>query len=136
MSTQLTYREDARADSNNPDNTNKNWCALEVATALGVEEETRYLHNWNDLLRAVRSRWIARSRKSSVKGKTVGAIRSQLAKLGAHAFVVLVEGHVLLLNCDGKTIVDTSPRKQDRRKIRALYGVFAPRGTIGWRGRV
>ena len=38
-------------------------------------------------------------------------------------FMLFVPGHVLLLNNRGETIVDTSPRTRDMRKIYAAYGL-------------
>lgn len=101
-------------------------CALAVANALGVAGNVRYLHNLDDTLRAVRTAYSVRSRLSAVGGlgKTVGAIRAKLAQQGARYYIVHVQGHVLLLGADGSTLIDTNPRKHDRRKIRYIYGVF------------
>lgn len=120
-----------KKDSNNPDDPNRNLCAEAVARVLFADRVVRYLHTISDLVRAARTvGWTVRSRKSSVRGKTVGAIRSQLPKLGATYYIVRVDGHVLLLDKDGKTIVDTAPRKKDKRRITHLYGVFAPENPV------
>jgi hypothetical protein len=37
---------------------------------------------------------------------------------------VVVRGHVLLLARDGRTLIDTDPRKRDRRAIRKVYAIF------------
>jgi hypothetical protein len=127
-------RMKARATSNNPANPNKNVCALKVAQALYVADETRYLHTWEDLKRAIGKLWSFRSVKSAVKlkdGGTVGSIRKALK---AHAeasgecagYVVMVEGHVLLLDMEGNTVVDTAPRQRDRRAVKEVYAVYAP----------
>ena len=112
------------ADSNNPTNRNKNVCAMHVAAALGVNHRVIFLHTFADLLRAARKRFSARSVRSKVKGDTVGAVRPSLADIGALAYIVVVDGHVLLLDADGKTHTDTAPVKRDRRKIVAIYGVY------------
>ena len=119
-------RKTYRAKSNNPHNANKNICVLAVASAFGVEYETRYLHTLSDLKRAISKRLSMRSVRSMVKGKTVGSIRNQITKLAAPTVVVVLDTHVLLMDCEtGKTLVDTAPRKRDRRRIVAIYGVYS-----------
>lgn len=39
-------------------------------------------------------------------------------------YVIMVKGHVLLMNHKGDVIVDTSPRKADRREVLEFYGVI------------
>lgn len=126
-------RSTKRAGSNNPANPNKNMCALAVAQALHVADEVRYLHTWGDMERAVRKLWSMRSVASAVgltkQPKTVGAMRKKLVDVAeknprlAH-YVIHVDGHVLLINRDGTTSVDTAPRKRDRRKVLSVYGVY------------
>jgi hypothetical protein len=118
-----------RINSNNSSNRNKNVCGLAVAAALGVDKSSRYLHTISDLVYTVRKRWNCRSRGAGIKGKTVGAVRGKLAKLatkvdGCVGFIVRVDGHVLLLNREGKPAVDTDPRKRDMRKITHCYIVY------------
>ena len=126
-----------RERSNNAKNPNQNVCAQRVAMALGVADKQRYLHTWGDLQSAIRKGgWSCRSRMSKVgKGATVGGSRKTLAKNSAkenshtesvRAYVVMVQGHVLLLSPEGKTIVDTAPRQNDRRKILAIKAVIDP----------
>jgi hypothetical protein len=122
--TRAEFRRARRAASNNPQDANKNICALAVARALRVEHATRYLHTWQDLQRAIRTRYSARSVRSSVKGATVGAVRRNLAHVNAVAVLVRVSGHVLLMMADGRTVVDTDARKRDCRKIEAIYGIY------------
>jgi len=112
--------------SNNKENPNKNLCAEAVAEAIGVSRHVRYLHTISDLVRAARNDYIVRSRMSAAnaRGKTVGAIRDKLATLGARYYIVRTDDHVLLLNCEGQTVVDTAPRKRDRRKVTHVYGVY------------
>jgi hypothetical protein len=124
----MTARARQRAKSNNSNNTNKNICALKVAQALGVHDDTRYLHNVNDIVYAARKAYTVRSRGSNVKGKTVGASRAKLIDLAAKhntvGFLVMVAGHVLLIDKEGRTVVDTDPRKRDKRKITHCYIVY------------
>ena len=122
-------RKALRDGSNNPDNPNKNLCGYAVARALGVDEATRYIHTIEDLQRAIRSLWSLRSVKTKMGVKagrtTVGAIRKRIAAKGeALAYLVHVEGHVLLLDRDGTTAVDTAPVQRDRRKVLRVQGVY------------
>jgi hypothetical protein len=56
---------------------------------------------------------------------TVGAIRKRIAQRGeALAYLVHVEGHVLLLDRDGSTAVDTAPKQRDRRRVIRVQGVY------------
>jgi hypothetical protein len=122
-------RQALRNNSNNSDNPNKNLCGYAVARALGVEEATRYIHTISDLQRAIRSMWSLRSVKTKMGVKagctTVGAIRKRIAAKGeALAYLVHVEGHVILLDKDGSTAVDTAPVQRDRRKVLRVQGVY------------
>jgi hypothetical protein len=122
-------RQVMRNNSNNPDNPNKNLCGYAVARALGVEDATRYIHTIGDLQRAIRSMWSLRSVKTRMGVKagktTVGAIRKRIAERGeALAYLVHVEGHVILLDKDGSTAVDTAPLQRDRRKVLRVHGVY------------
>ena len=125
-------RDIHRAKSNNPRNRNKNVCGLAVAAALGVQDKTRYLHTWGDLQRAIRTTWSFRSVKSALRvtlnETSVGAMRKAIRNHNPDGvmmgYVAMVEGHVIMLNTDGSTIVDTAPRKRDHRKVKAVYGVY------------
>ena len=134
-------RQSLKDRSNNKENPNKNWCGLTVAKALGVADATLYLHTWSDLARAIRTCWSFRSVKTTFKVKpyqtTVGAVRVRINRkynMGINrplttdptAYVVMVERHVLLLDMEGNTIIDTDPRKRDARKIHKIYGVYFP----------
>jgi hypothetical protein len=124
---EMSKRIGYRAGSNNKKNPNKNVCALAVAKALGVHEETRYLHSIQDVVYAARKHWTVRSRFSAVNGKagkSVGAIRNKVSELDGRFYIVRVDGHALLLDGEGNTLVDTAPRKRDRRKVTHLYAVY------------
>lgn len=112
--------------SNNKRNPRKNLCAEAVADAIGVAGNVRYLHTISDLVRAARMNFMVRSRMSAAnaRGKTVGRIRTKVAELGARYYIVRTDDHVLLLADDGRTLIDTAPRKRDRRKVTHLYGVY------------
>lgn len=125
MSRPMTRRQAFRVDSNNPRNPDQNICGQRVCAILGVSQNVRYIHTQNDITRAIRTRFSVRSVKSAAKAATVGAARANVSKIDrAVCFVCFVKGHVLLLDHNGKTIVDTAPRKRDRRKILAIYGVY------------
>ena len=47
-----------------------------------------------------------------------------MSKGDAQLYIVQVEKHVLLLNAEGITVIDTDPRKRDRRKVRGVWGLF------------
>jgi len=133
-------REYYRRDSNNEENTNQNVCVQAVAHMLGrADQNVRYLHTLEDLVRAVRlTGFKVRSRKSKLnKNSSVGAARKVIQKLAKKenekfpfivlqpvAYIVRIEDHVLLLDNDGKTICDTAPRKADLRKIDSFYAVY------------
>lgn len=121
-----SYRQNSKVKSNNAANPNQNICALAVAKALKVEKTVRYLHNVNDIVRASRKRFTVRSRmtEAKAKGKTVGAIRSNLKRIGALGYIVVVHKHVLLLDNNGQTIVDTDARQRDKRKVTHVYGIY------------
>ena len=110
------HRQHLKNTSNNSENNLKNICVLKVAKKLGVDHTVHYLHCVKDLVRATRNKYTVRSRLSSLgKNPTVGKIRSKLSKEKG-LYIIRVKGHVLLMDSEGKTIVDTSPRKRDKRK--------------------
>lgn len=117
-------RQTHKARSNNAANPNQNICAQRVAQALGVANEVRYLHTIEDLKRAAGKRFSVRSVKSAVKSNTAGGARKAMPAIPAKAFIVWVDGHVLLMDTDGRTIVDTDPRKRDKRKLLGVWGVY------------
>lgn len=128
MMTNADFRQIMRARSNNDQNPNKNVCVLRVAQMLSVDQAVRYLHTIEDLKRAARTRFSIRSVKSMAKADTVGGARKNLnGQNGALGYIVWVKGHVLLLGREGQTLVDTDPRKSDRREIRGIYGIY-PKG--------
>ena len=108
-------------------------CASATLAYFGVTGATwndRTQKNvWDNTLR--RAGYSVRSRMSklSAKEKSVAGARNKLAAVAAdepsiRAFVVRVEGHVLVLNRDGETVVDTDPRKADRRKVKGVFAVM------------
>ena len=122
-------RQHFKATSNNATNPNQNVCGQAVCRALGVADAVRYIHTMDDILRAARLAWSARSRMSKLgKRRSVGAARALCAKVareeGARAFIASIKGHVLLLDHNGETLIDTAPRSRDRRQLDGLWAIF------------
>jgi hypothetical protein len=127
----------------------KTVCTSSVIAHFGISPRTyHYSGHMSDIKRILRrGGFSVRSRKSACKltyraeqanGKmktlrrlhadlpSVSKIRPVLRKLNDAPdarYLVLVEGHVLLLDRDGATIVDTDPRKVDRRKVQGVWVV-------------
>ena len=123
-------RKRFKAGSNNDTNPDQNICTLAVARWAGVQNNVRYLHTYDDLKRALRSRFSVRSVKSALgKAKTVGAARKEIANLFSErddlvGVYISVPGHAMLIGPDGKTIIDTAPRTRDRRRILHATGIY------------
>ena len=125
-------REQLRAESNNPSNPNYNVCVKACYDYLGVTHLHRYGHYGSDMLLAIRKKYTVRSRMSSVRGrKSVGNARRFCEAITARCegrvvgYLVGVEGHALLLDPQGNTMVDTAPRKRDRRLMDMFYVIYA-----------
>ena len=108
-------------------------CATATLNFFGVSGVTwneRTKQNvWDNTLR--RAGYAVRSRASNLgkRASTVGAARQKIADIAQRepeiiAFVARVDGHVLVIGRDGQTVVDTDPRKNDRRKLRGLFAVM------------
>lgn len=117
--------------SNNPQNRNKNICALRVAEAIGVDTKTEYLHTISELIDAAKAKYnvtIDTDRKEV--GFVASALRVRAKQwpnlIGA---IVYVKRHVLLYNTAGRVWVDTAPSKSSHngwdqriaRKVIYLY---------------
>jgi hypothetical protein len=120
-----------KACSNNNTNPNKNICALAVAQAFYVDDETRYLHTTDDVLRALRKCWsVFRVRYSS--RETLSKFKSDLRKMVSGddtviGYVIHVQGHVLAVSPDGKMVVDTAP--DDNNIVLKVWAVRHPAPT-------
>ena len=127
----LCKRTVHREESNNPSNTNKNICALAVAKNLNVSEEVRYLHTMDDVVGAARRKWVVRSRTCAFKIKQLAFVKTAVkgGDVWPHegkspvAYIVYTPGHVLLLNGDGTTNVDTAgcPPHEPVNKVYAVF---------------
>ena len=108
-------------------------CATATLNFFGVSgvtwNERTKKNVWEGTLR--RAGYAVRSRASKLgkRTSTVGAARQKIADIAQSepeivAFVARVDGHVLVIGRDGQTLVDTDPRKNDRRKLRGLWAVM------------
>ncbi len=125
-----------RGHSNNPANPNKNLCTLAVCKALGVADDVRYLQTYEDVVRATRKGWRVRSRKSQLRRRaSVGQARATARRLtetepgAVRGYIVVVPGHVILLDANGQTTVDTANRKRDHRRVVHFYKVTSYAGV-------
>jgi len=111
----------------------KTVCVTACLTALGIPVDAFQVTSTDKNVCAFegvirRNGFALRSRKSAMpKRATVGNCRKAIAKLddpvGTH-YVVHVRGHLLLLDSEGKTVVDTAPRKRDKRGILRIHAAW------------
>lgn len=108
----------------------KTVCTSSVLAYFGIApSEYKYSQCIRDINRVLRSKGFAvRSRLSTVvtkKFKTVGAIRERVKALNvpSGAFYIGVDRHVLVMDREGNTVVDTAPRKRDKRQVLEIYWV-------------
>lgn len=114
----------------------KTVCVTACLTALGIPVENfHYTGSVADQRREAilrRHGYAVRSRMSSIpKNASVGKARAAIQKMNdpTHTLylVTVMYGksrHAMLLNRDGNTIVDTDPRKVDKRKITSIKAVW------------
>ena len=109
----------------------KTVCTSAVLGALGISPgQYRYsgrVRQWPPILR--RAGYAVRSRNVQARGVgTVGALRRLIKSRrrawgdpGRAWYLVTVKSrtawHLILLDSNGKTVVDTAPRKRDRRPV-------------------
>jgi hypothetical protein len=128
----ITLREHIRR----PSGSVKTICVTSVLSKLGIPLHAYHstgtpgnAQAYEGVIR--RNGFALRSRMSSVpKGASVGAARKHIVKINANdppgtMYIVQVRGHLLLIDCQGNTLVDTDPRKADRRTIRRIHAVWA-----------
>jgi len=113
----------------------KGVCVSACLSYFGIQPD-QYKYTWSKRVgnnhHAILRRfgWAVRSRKSTLlKGtKTVGSVRRAIAAYEDYTpdmmYMVHVSAHVLLLNSKGETVVDTSPRKVDRRRVLNVVAIF------------
>ena len=111
----------------------KTICVTAVITSLGIPANS-FQSTWTrknpDAYKGVirRAGFAVRSRKSSVpRIATMGAVRAAIRKMGDPAgtvYMIRVPMYLILLNDKGETIVDTDPRKIDRRAVLDISAVW------------
>jgi hypothetical protein len=128
----------------------KTVCTSHVLAAFGIDACTYHYSGFLSQRLAIlrKNGWAARSRNSHLKRvnkrlrfpagtKSVGQARKIIAQINRDApdinkwgdpigtrYMIRVEKHALLLDYDGRTIVDTDPRVRDRRKVLDIRAVF------------
>lgn len=111
----------------------KTVCVTACLTAIGVPVDgfdyTGSIHSQNYLRILNRFGFSTRSRKSKMpKSLSIGACRKAIKKLEEDAvYFVIVRGqgycHAMLLDSNGNTVVDTAPRKRDKRAVHSIHAV-------------
>jgi hypothetical protein len=114
----------------------KTVCTSHVLAAFGIDASTYHYSGQLEQRLAVlrRNGWAARSRFSQLrKGTTMGQVRVAIRRIsptdpvGTRYMLRVVAngtGHALLLDGQGKTLVDTAPRELDRRRVTDLRAIF------------
>lgn len=111
----------------------KTVCVTACLTALGVPfdgfQVTGSMQKAHYLKILNKFGFSTRSRKSKMpKGLTIGACRKAIKRLDeSAAYFVVVNGsgycHAMVLDNNGETVVDTSPRKRDKRIVHSIHAV-------------
>lgn len=111
----------------------KTVCATACLTALGVPfngfQVTGSIAKANYLQILNKFGFSTRSRKSYMpKNPTIGKCRKAIQKLDENAAYLIVLKHAgychaIVVDNVGKTIVDTDPRKMDKRKVYSIHAV-------------
>jgi len=107
----------------------KTVCTSAVLAFFGIDPGSyRYSQNRSDVIGVLRRNGRSvRSRMSRIpKGISVGGLRTWLrskkgkGKLERGHYYVSVPGHAIVIDHEGRTVVDTAPVKSDRRRIRGI----------------
>jgi hypothetical protein len=108
----------------------KTVCTSTVLGHLGISPGSyRYSGEEDQILAILRRHGYAvRSRMSRLEDSpSVGRSRTKIQRMRdplGTMYLVIVKGHALLLNQEGRTVVDTDPRLRDSREILSIYAVF------------
>jgi hypothetical protein len=117
-----------------PSGSMKTVCVTACLTALGIPvdafQSTSTRKNVTAYHGVIRRHGFAlRSRKSSIpRNASVGRARRAIASFNdpiGTVYIVRVQGHLLLVDDRGATIVDTSPRQRDRRQVVEIHAVWS-----------
>lgn len=107
-------------------------CLAALGVPLGNYHYTGSLFNQQREAILRRHGYAVRSRMSALgKYCTVGQARTKIKGFDdprGTRYLICVNGygycHALLLDSEGKTVVDTAPRKRDKRRITSIKAVF------------
>ena len=106
----------------------KSVCTSTVLKHFGIDRsQYRYSQIAGDVESILRRKgYSVRSRKSQAGSVSVGGLRKKIQDgkidlANCRRILVRVKGHVLLLDRDGNTVVDTDPRTRDRRPVLGVY---------------
>ena len=117
-----------------PSGSCKTVCVTACLTALGIPVDafqststTKNVTAYHGVIR--RHGFALRSRKSSIpRGASVGRARRAIASFNdpvGTVYIVRVRGHLLLVDSQGQTIVDTDSRTRDRRPVIQIHAVWS-----------
>lgn len=103
----------------------KTICTSSVLSFFGIDPgEYHYSDHSRDVKNILRRKgYSVRSRASALglsKGLTVGELRKKLKAYDgceSNAYYLGVKGHAMVIAGNGVTLVDTAPRKRDRRQV-------------------
>lgn len=106
----------------------KTVCTSAVLTFFGVDRSTyRFAQTITDAMNILRRNGFSVRSRKSLAGKncSIGKFRDKVrsGKIEGKNFLIRVDGHAMVVNGNGETVVDTDPRKRDRRKITHVYRV-------------
>lgn len=119
----------------------KNVCTSAVLQFFGIGSDQYHYAEDRDTVKQVLRRhgMSVRSRMSALRVRnnvtSIGKLRIALRKYDGSSrnfYYVGVVGHAMVLNGEGRTIVDTAPVKRDARKVRHI-SIVAPKGFVGRR---
>ena len=108
----------------------KNVCTSAVLDFFGIDVDRYHYAQDSDDVRSVLRRhghYSVRSRASMFNVKrgvtSIGQLRTALRRKDGdrkNRYYVSVVGHAMVLDGAGTTLVDTAPRKRDRRRVRQI----------------
>jgi len=112
----------------------KGVCVSKCLAYVGITPD-KYYSTWtnktgNNATHGILRRFgfAVRSRKSYIpKNATVGGIRKSIRALNdpsGTVYFVSVKGHLLALDQNGRTAIDTAPRRRDCRRVLDIKAVF------------
>lgn len=116
-------REEEKKYSSDPLDPNKSICCSAVTDHFGTTKLTTYLHNSGDIVASIAKKHNVADRDILVKGLTVESSRIVLKNnslrelVNVKGYFIVVEDHAMLLDANGKTIVDTDPQEGNDNRI-------------------